>query len=154
MTSISLVGSLTGTEAEATQIVSDMQQKIQAITDITDGLTEEERPRVLYVVWHEPVMSVGSDTRIHEPIEKAGGVNIAAVAGEGYPTLSLEMIIDADPQVIIVNTEDYEGGDESLQAILNEARLSGVDAVVNGRVYGLNADFTNRPTPRIIQGWS
>jgi iron complex transport system substrate-binding protein len=150
--SITLVGMLTDTSEAAQQITDDMSQRVQAITDATAGLSQEDGVRVLYVVWHDPVMSVGSDTRIHELIEVAGGINIAEVGGEGYPTLALEEIISLNPQVIIVNTEDYEGGDASLQAILNESRLSNVDAVVNGQVYGINADLTNRPTPRIVDG--
>jgi iron complex transport system substrate-binding protein len=146
MDSIILIGQLTGTEAAASQIVDDMSQRIKAITDVTNGLTEEDRLKVLYVIWYEPISSVGSDTRIHELIEMAGGINIAEVAGEGYPTLTLEEIVSINPQVIIVND------DVSLQAILNESRLSDVYAVVNGRVYSINADLTNRPTARIVEG--
>ncbi|MFH1662464.1 MAG: cobalamin-binding protein [Chloroflexota bacterium] len=151
MDSITLIGRITGTEDKASQIVSDMNKKIKEITDETDNLTEAERPKVLYVIWHDPIMSIGNDTRIHELIEKAGGINIAAVAGEGYPTLSPEEIINTNPQVIMVNEENYEGGDKSLQFILNESRLAVVDAFINGKVYGINADLTNRPTPRIVE---
>jgi iron complex transport system substrate-binding protein len=146
MDSITLIGSLTGTEAEAAQIVDDMSQRIAEITDVTDGLTEEEKVKVFYVIWYDPICSVGSDTRIHELIELAGGINIAEVAGEGYPTLTLEEIVNINPEVIIVND------DVSLDAILNESRLSDVDAIVNGRVYSINADLTNRPTARIVEG--
>lgn len=150
MDSIVLIGRVTGTEDKAQQIVDDMDEEIKAITDETDKITEAERPKVLYVIWHEPMMSVGNDTRIHELIEKAGGINIAGIAGEGYPTLSLEEIISANPQVIMVNKENYEGGDISLQFILNESRLAVVDAFAMGQIYGINADLTNRPTPRIV----
>lgn len=145
MDSIILIGRITGTEEKALQIVDDMSKKIKAITDETDKINQAEKPKVLYVIWHEPIMSVGSDTRIHELIEKAGGVNIAAVAGEGYPTLTLEEIINTNPQVIMVND------DISLQFILNESRLAVVDAFINGQIYGINADLTNRPTPRIVK---
>ena len=145
MDSIRLIGRVTGVEEKALQIVDDMSKKIKAITDETDKINQEEKPKVLYVIWHEPIMSVGSDTRIHELIEKAGGINIAAVAGEGYPTLTLEEIINTNPQVIMVND------DISLQFILNESRLAVVDAFINGQIYGINADLTNRPTPRIVE---
>jgi iron complex transport system substrate-binding protein len=145
MDSIRLIGRVTGVEEKALQIVDDMSKKIKAITDETDKINQAEKPKVLYVIWHEPIMSVGSDTRIHELIEKAGGVNIAAVAGEGYPTLTLEEIINTNPQVIMVND------DISLQFILNESRLAVVDAFINGQIYGINADLTNRPTPRIVE---
>lgn len=152
MDSIVLIGDITGTRQKADQIVDDMEHRIKAITDKTDGLTEAEKTRVLYVIWHEPIMSVGTDTRIHELIEKAGGINIAQVAGEGYPTLTLEEVINANPQVIIANVEDYEGGDISLQFIFDESRLGGLDALINQQVYGINADLTNQPIPRIVQG--
>lgn len=151
MDSIILIGRVTGAEDEASRLVEDMRGRIEAVTDRTAGLTEAQRPRVLYVIWHEPLMSVGTDTRIHEMIEKAGGINIAWVAGEGYPTLALEEVISANPQVIIANVDDTEAGDLSLQFILNEPRLGGVDARVLGRVHGIDADLTNRPTPRIVE---
>jgi len=151
MDSIELIGRVTGAEDRAQQVVEDMSREIEMITDKTNKIAEADRPAVLYVIWHEPMMSVGNDTRIHELIEKAGGINIAAIAGEGYPTLTLEEIINANPQVILVNEEDYEGGDISLQFVLNESRMAVVDAFANGQVYGINADLTNRPTPRIVE---
>jgi iron complex transport system substrate-binding protein len=96
-------------------------------------------------------MSVGVDTPINEMITLAGGVNIVKDI-TGFPTLSLEEVIAADPQVVIANVEDYEGGDAPLQAILTEPRLSVISAVAEGRVYGISASLTNRPVPRIIDG--
>lgn len=151
MDSIQLIGRVAGVEEKAHQIVNGMEERIQAITTETDEISDTNKPAVLYIIWHEPIMSVGNDTRIHELIDNAGGINIAEVAGGGYPTLSLEYIIDANPQVIIVNQENYDGGDISLQFILNETRLVMVDAFINGKVYGINADLTNRPTPRIVE---
>jgi iron complex transport system substrate-binding protein len=97
-------------------------------------------------------MSVGVDTPINEMITLAGGVNIVKDI-TGFPTLSLEEVIAADPQVVIANVEDYEGGDAPLQAILTEPRLSVISAVAEGRVYGISASLTNRPVPRIIDGF-
>jgi len=151
MDSIMLIGRITGTEEKALQIVDDMNRKIKEITDETEKINQEDKTKVLYVIWHDPIWSVNSDTRIHDLIEKAGGINIAATGGQGYPTFTLEEIININPQVIIVNEEAYEGGDATLQYILNESRLSVVDAFINGNVYGINADLTNRPTPRIFE---
>lgn len=145
MASITLIGRVTGAPEEASRLVADMSRRIEAVTAETAGLTEAQRPRVLYVIWHEPLMSVGTTTRIHELIEKAGGINIARFAGEGYPTLALEEVIGADPQVVVTDN------DISLQFLLDEPRLDGVDAWVNGRIFGIDADIINRPTPRIVE---
>ena len=148
--SVLVIGKLTGTGDKAQQIASDMQRRIKYVSDKTSGLTDIEKPRVMYVIW-EDMMSVGVDTPIHEMITIAGGVNI--VKGlEGFPTLSLEEIIGSNPQVVIANVEDYPGGDAPLQAVLKESRLKTIDAMADGRVFGISASLTNRPVPRIVDG--
>jgi iron complex transport system substrate-binding protein len=151
MNSILVIGRLTGANTKAQEIVADMQSRIKKISDKTASLVDAKRPRVMYVIWHEPIMSVGVDTPINEMITLAGGVNIIKTA-TGFPTLSLEEVINANPQVIAANVEDYPGGDAPFQAILTEPRLKTVDAVANGKVYGITASLTNRPVPRIIDG--
>jgi iron complex transport system substrate-binding protein len=93
------------------------------------------------------------DTPIYETKTTAGAIRI--VQDEtGVPTLSLEPVIDADPDVIICNVEySYEGGDAPLVFMQTESRLESVSARKNGRVYGINASLTNRPVPRIIEGF-
>ncbi|MBA7677878.1 Vitamin B12-binding protein [subsurface metagenome] len=102
-------------------------------------------------MWHDPLMTVGSDTRIHELIEKAGGVNIIQDI-EGYPTISLEAVIQANPQVIIVGSGMGEGADLPFEFASTELRLKDVDARINNRVYEINTDLVGRPGPRIIDG--
>ena len=60
---IRTVGSITGKEAEANALTSEMESRIKAVTDRTAEL--EQRPEVFYVVWHEPLFTVGSGTFIH-----------------------------------------------------------------------------------------
>ncbi len=149
--SIILIGEITGKDEEASQLVAEMRDRISAVTDKTSNLTEAERPRVFYVIWHDPLMTVGTDTRIHELIEKAGGQNIIQDA-EGYPTISLETLVEANPQVIIVGSGMGEGADLPFQFASTEPRLENVDARINGRVYEIHTDLVGRPTPRMIDG--
>jgi iron complex transport system substrate-binding protein len=149
---ITLVGQCTGKEDEACQLVAEMGDRINAITDKTSSLTQAERPRVFYILWHDPLMTVGSDTRIHELIELAGGINIAQYLGKGYPTMSLEAVIIANPQVIVAGTGHGEGAVLPYQFALTEERLRDVDARGNGRVYKINTDLVGRPGPRMVDG--
>ena len=68
------VGEITDKEVEAQALTSEMESRIQAVTNQTAEL--EQRPRVFYIVWHDPLWTAGSGTFIDELIEKAGGVNI------------------------------------------------------------------------------
>jgi len=147
-----LIGKCTGQQEEAAQLAAEMRNRIKIITDKTRSLTQDERPRVFYIVWHDPLMTVGSDTRIHELIELAGGTNIAQDLGQGYPTMSLEAIIMANRQLIIAGSSMGEGARLPYEFAQTEQRLEGVDARINGRVYEINTDLIGRPGPRIVDG--
>lgn len=152
MESITLIGKITGKENEASQLVDDMRSRIEAVTDITANLSEAERLRVFYVMWHEPLMTVGSDTLIHEMIGMAGGVSIAQGMGGDYPMISLEAVVQANPQVIIAGGGMGEGSDLPFQFALNDERLGDIDARINNRIYEVITDLVGRPGPRIVEG--
>ena len=147
---ITLVGRYTGKTDEASQLVTEMRNRIKAITDKIDNLPESQRPRVLYIGWHDPIIINAPGTLGHALIEKAGGINIFQDL-TGFPMISLEEIIQANPQVIVADIFG-EGVDMPYQFALTDPRLEGVDARINGRVYGVITDLTGRPGPRIVEG--
>ena len=149
---ITLVGKCTSKEDEAYQLVTEIENRVNAITEKTAGLAEAEKLWVFYIVYHDPLMTVGSDTLIHELIVKAGGINIAQDLTGDYPTMGLEAVIAANPQVIVANYGHGTAADAPLQFAQNEPRLADVDARVNNQVYGIDANLTSRPGPRIVQG--
>jgi len=150
LANIILVGKITGRSQEATQLVTSLRKRIKAITDKTDSLPESQRPSVFYVLWHEPLMTVGSEARIHELIVKAGGINIAQDLTGDYPKISLEAVILANPQVIIAGSGHGTGEDSTFQFAKTEPRLENIDARHNNRVYKIDADLPSRPGPRIV----
>lgn len=149
--SITLIGEVTGSQREASRLVDEMTDRINAVTNKTARLSETQIPRVFYIIWHDPLMTVGIDTWHHEIIGMVGGKNIIQDT-EGFPTISLEALIEANPQVIIAGSGMGEGADLPFQFVSTEARLEGVDARLNSRVYEINADLMDRPGPRLIDG--
>ena len=149
LTTITLVGKITGQENEAASLVADMQKRIKAVTDKTDKLTEAQKPRVFYIIWHDPIWTVGSGTLHDELIQMAGGINIAHDLA-GYIDISLEDVIMANPQVIIAGVGMGSGEDLPLQFVQTESRLQDVDARQNDRIYGVDMDIIGRPGPRIV----
>ena len=148
--SITLVGKCTGREEKASQLVTEMRNQINAITDKTANLTEAQRMRVFYIIWHDPLKTVGSDNRIHELIVSAGGINIAQDLSGISTTISLEAVVEANPEVIIAGVGMAAGEDLPLQLALTEPRLRDVDARINDRVYGIHNNLIGRPGPRIV----
>jgi iron complex transport system substrate-binding protein len=146
-----LTGKVTGVAENAAELVASMQQRIKAVTERTAGLAPEQRPRVLYIVWHDPLMTAGSGTLQDELIETAGGINIARELTD-YADVSLEAVIAANPGVIIAGAGHGSGADQTFQYAQAEPRLRDTEARRRDRIYAVDADLTSRPGPRIVEG--
>ncbi len=138
------IGKITDKEVEAAALTSEMESRIQAVTDQTEEL--EERPGVFYIVWHDPLWTAGAETFIHELIEKGGGVNICGNL-TGYPMISIEEVIAYDPEVII--TSSWPG---VYEWAMNETALNVTYARQNDRVYMCDDNLVQRPGPRLVEG--
>jgi iron complex transport system substrate-binding protein len=145
---IQMVGEITGKGKEASKLVTQMEDRIEAITNKTGEL--QEKPRVFFITWHDPLWSVGSGTIIQELIEKAGGVNIFQdITGHG--TVDLEEVVFRNPEVIIACTGHGEAEGKPFEwAKSDESRLQVTEAVKNNRIYQVDADLVNRAGPRIV----
>jgi len=141
---IRTVGEITDTEVEALALTSEMAVGIQSVTDQTEEL--EQRPKVFYIVWHDPLWTAGSETFINELIEKGGGVNICGNI-TGYPTISIEEVVARNPEVIITSSEPgvYEWA-------MNETALNTTDARQYNRVFVCDDNLVQRPGPRLVEG--
>ena len=146
---IILIGEIAGKEKEASGMVAAMQKRIKAVTDKTDSLPWEQRPRVFFVTWHDPLMTPGAETRHDELIQKAGGTNIAEDL-TGYADISLEAVIEANPEVIIAGVGMGTGKDLTFQFAKTEPRFRNTDALRNNQVHAIDVDLAGRPGPRIV----
>ncbi|MBI2868611.1 MAG: cobalamin-binding protein [Chloroflexi bacterium] len=148
---ISLVGSMTGKSKEAASLVQGLQSRIKSVTGKTAGLPVEQRPTVFYPVWPDPLMAGGAGTLHDELVTQAGGRNVAGSLS-GYASISLESVLQANPQVMVASVGHGTGEDAPFQFINNEARLSGTEARKNNRVYQIDGNLTSRGGPRLVDG--
>ncbi len=148
---IYLIGEITGKEKEASELVAGMQGRVKAVTDKTDNLAQEQRPGVFYLVWHDPLMAPGSGTFQDDLLRKAGGTNITQDLTD-YEGVSLERVLEMNPEVMIAGVGHGAGKDLNFQFINTETRLRDTDARRNNRVYAIDGNLTSRPGPRIIEG--
>jgi len=136
------VGEIVNRKEYAEELTEDMNERIDIIAESVKG---KERPTVYYAVSFGEYgdYTAGGDTFVHRLIEKAGGDNIAAdVAGWSF---SVEKLIEADPDVILVN--QY-----MIEAFLTTEPYSGLSAVKAGRVYGVDPDLLERQGYRNAEG--
>jgi iron complex transport system substrate-binding protein len=94
-------------------------------------------------------MAVGARTFLNELVTAAGGDNLAAASGLTYPSLSREMVLTEDPEVMLI-TSDAIDSTESITALYPE--WTQLSAVRSGHVYRINPDIVSRPGPRAVDG--
>jgi iron complex transport system substrate-binding protein len=107
----------------------------------------DRRPRVFIQIGISPIISAGSNTFVHELIVRAGGINVAA-DNSGYPHFSREQVLALAPDVLIITTMARSGAFEKAKADWN--RLSHMPAVRKKRIYTVNSDVFDRPSPRLL----
>ncbi|WP_319379183.1 ABC transporter substrate-binding protein [uncultured Methanocorpusculum sp.] len=147
---IRMIGTCTGTTSETESIISDMQIRIQAITDKLTDVTE--KPTVMHAMSVESFWVSGSNTFQNELITLAGGTNAFSDV-QGWGVITLEKLLTTDPEIILVDSGSKMGttGENTLQkAFLTEPQLSGITAVKNKAVYVMDSDTFDRGGPRIV----
>lgn len=142
---LSLLGQMTGTNAAAAKVRSDLETRLAALSARLGATTT--KPRVFFELDATQFFTVGPKSFIDDLITRAGGANIAADAATAYPKLSAEEIIAKDPEVIILSDE---GPNVTIASVSARPGWAGISAVKNGRVLAINPDITNRPGPRIV----
>lgn len=131
------------------QLLKAMQEKMAAIQLRLD---EAPRRRVLMVVGQNPLIAVGNGIFLNELITRAHGENIAAVAGQQWPYLSLEFVVAKMPEVIIDGSMGSEVKEE-IQQLSIWRKFPELPAVREGRLYGRQPDMFLRPGPRLAEGF-
>ena len=97
----------------------------------------------------EPLFSAGTDTFIHELIVLAGGIN--TTAGEvAYPRFSWEDIIVLQPELVLISS--MAGGLSPEYLVGSWKKWDQLEAVKNDRIFVVDAELFDRPTPRLVDG--
>ncbi len=148
---ISEVGAATGTEEVASDLVAQMQGKIDGIIEKVEPMLDGDKPGVMYITWHDPIWTVGNGTLTHELIEIAGGENVFA-DGDGNMETDLETVVWRNPQVILASIGHGSAEDSPVTWANTENRLAELDARKDGRVYEIDANLVTRPGPRLVEG--
>jgi len=146
---IQVVGRIAGKEEEASKLVAQLESRIKAITDKTEKLEQNERPKVFYICWSEPIYTAGKGTFINDLMVNAGGENIFSDI-EGFQAVNIEAVIVGDPQVIIATT--MLGAGDAPEWVRSEPLLKNVAARKNGRIYTVDSHLIDRHGPRIVKG--
>jgi iron complex transport system substrate-binding protein len=138
------LGVLTGQSARAAEVVAGLERRVRAVAE---RVAVRPRPRVLYVVWPEPLIVPGRGAAVTELIDLAGGASVTANAGEGYPRWSVESAVAWAPEVIVLARHGAGTGPVSRE---KWERFAGLPAIRAGRIHNVDGDLFHRFGPRVV----
>ena len=144
---IEILGAVTDHTAEAKKLTFRMASLIKSVL-------KRAKVKTTTTFFHEldnTLYSVTSDTFIGKVYQDFGLVNIADKAAGadsyGYPQLSAEYLVKADPDIIFLADAEYG---ESAATVKARAGWSGISAVAKKNVFALPNDFPSRWGPRLV----
>jgi len=144
---ISVLGRVLGRDKEAAGLVAGLRARLSRLAAPPGG----RRPKVYFEMWHDPLMAIGDAGYVGDLIRLAGADNVTRGLAEEYPRVSPELVIGADPDVILLS--HCEEPAKAAGFVGNRPGWEGVKAVLTGRVYGdLDMDLILRPGPRLADG--
>jgi iron complex transport system substrate-binding protein len=144
------IGALTGNSADAAKVAAGMKAKLAAIQARVAAVPQSDRVTVFWEVFDEPLMTAGRGTFVTELLSLAGGTNIFGTFPVAWPQISEEEVLKANPAVIMGG--DDHGEKLTVDQVKRRPGWARIDAVVNGRVYLVNADIVSRAGPRLAEG--
>ena len=137
---------LLGVPEAGVSVADEMQRHL---SDLRNRLGNVPAKRVLFVVWTQPLISVGKATFIADALRQAGAVSVID-SDQAWPQVSLEEVAHLQPDYLVF--AESHSSETTASTVDTLATLPGwriVDAVTKHRV-AVISDAVNRPAPRIV----
>ncbi|UTT87087.1 ABC transporter substrate-binding protein [Vibrio pelagius] len=135
---IDQIAKITHTQENATAVKEEVSKKIAALK--ANQVPQNEAKKVLFLLIHEgrPANVAGSETTPNAIIELASGINPAAESLTSYKPLSMESMVEMQPDVILVSGRSYQkmgGADAILKSL---PMLAATPAGMNKQIITVN----------------
>jgi len=141
------IGRVCGVSEKADELAINLANRMDRVVE---KIRPRKKPLVLFQINIKPIMTVNRDTLHHDLIRLAGGENLFADEPLTYPRISVEEVIRKGPEVIILSSMERGGLFEAARG--EWMRWKSIPAVRNGRVFLIDSDITDRPSPRAFLG--
>jgi cobalamin transport system substrate-binding protein len=138
------VGALIGEPERGTRVAAEMRQRLAAVAARVAGLPS---PRVLFVIWAEPLVVPGRGAFLTDAILRAGGASVTADVAAPHPTFSVESAVARAPEVILTTADNATFA----AALPRDPAWLAAPAVRLGRIHVIG-DAVVRPGPGVVGG--
>lgn len=139
------LGTLLGTQDVADAQARRFSDRLNRLRARFGG---KESVRVFYEVWNRPLITINGEHLISSVMRLCGGMNIFSEALSMAPRISVESVVERDPEVIIASGH----GDERPEWLDEWLQWPSISAVKRGNLRFIHPDILQRHTVRILDG--
>ncbi len=143
--SLTRLGKLMGTETVADAAAADLRRELARLTT---HYANRPPVRMFYQVWDKPLYTLNGGHIVSDAIRLCGGENIFAHMKVTAPVVSVEAVLQEDPEAIFSTAERSEK-DGGVNLWLPFASMT---ANKRGNLFRIDGNLLNRSGPRMIQG--
>jgi iron complex transport system substrate-binding protein len=143
------MGRLTFRQDAASELCRGLEDRGRQVSAALRDVSRE--PRVFLSLHGQALWTCGAESYLNDLIVQAKGVNIAGRIRRRWLNLTMEQLLQEDPEVIIVMAKDpesFRAGRDKLEA---DPRLKQITAVRTGDIRFLDENIASRFGPRLFQ---
>jgi iron complex transport system substrate-binding protein len=149
-TNIIKIGEILNRGERAKETVDQMRRRLLEVKNKVAKI--KNKKRVYVEIWDDPLTSCGRGSLVDEVITKAGGKNITGNIRALYPTINQEIIINRNPDFIILGYMS-RNQKNSHSVISGRPGWQDIHAVKEKNIISdIDPNIFLRPGPRIING--
>jgi iron complex transport system substrate-binding protein len=143
--SVARMAEMMGAEPQGAELVARLRQRLDAL-----HARLEDRPmvHVLFVVWEDPLITIGQNTFIADALRWAGAESVV-LSKQNWPHLSIEEVVRLQPDYIVFASSHGESAATELADLRARSVWRDLDAVESGHVVNLNEEAI-RPSPGLV----
>jgi len=143
--SVEHLGNALGVEKSAAMVAEDLRGRLSDLDRRLEGAAPR---RVLFVVWTDPLISIGRDTFIADALRRAGGRSVVDTKAE-WPHVSMEEIVRLQPEILVFASAHAGDTQRDIDELRTRPGWKNLAAMQKGNIVVVS-DAINRPAPRMV----
>jgi iron complex transport system substrate-binding protein len=134
-----------GASERGAKLVGQLNQRLDALHV---RLGDKPMVHVLFVVWLEPLQSIGPTTFIADALRWAGAESVVT-SPQSWPRISMEEVVRLQPEYIVFSQDDLGPAANELTDLRSRPVWRDLDAVELGHVVNISEGI-ERPSPDLV----
>ena len=140
---VAKLGQLMGTDAIAGPAAADLRKRI---AELRARYANRPVVRSFYQVWDKPLYTLNGQHIVSDALRLCGGENIFAKLSVTAPVVSVEGVLQENPEAIFATAEKNYGGVKLWKSYPT------LSAVRNDNLFTIDGHLLNRAGPRMVAG--